>query len=228
MFKNVIFAILFFYSSSLQVAIAQEEASNSYDDKGNRHGYWKIYYDGNEDFLKLEGEFVHGKETGVFKFYDKGLEQPTAIMEFDHASDTVRGKYLSQDGEIVSEGNFLNQQRVGLWTYYHDGSEKVMMTENYTNGFLNGPRIVYYPNGEIAEKAEYVDGKLHGEFFMYSEDGVILEYLTYDNGELHGPAKFYNGKGELVTEGNYKRDMHHGIWNYYQNGKLKEQKDYSK
>ena len=210
------------------IALAQNDTINQVDKNGNRHGFWREYYDESSEMLKFEGEFSHGKESGLFKFYEQGLKQPTAIMEFSTLSDTVKGKFLTQQGKIVSEGHFVDQQRTGIWVYYHDGSDKILMTENYKNGVLHGIKKTYYPDGQLAEKANYLNGNLHGEWFMYSEDGVVLEHLTYDNGELHGPAKFYNGKGELVTEGNYKRDMHHGIWKYYQNGKLKEEKDYSK
>ena len=216
----IIFLFLFFEGTA-------QKAPNSLDSQGRRHGLWKTFYDKDSTQIKFEGNFEHGKETGLFKFYDEGLKQPVATILFDPSTDTVEVKYLSQKGNIISEGKMINKQRIGSWKYYHKGSTKLLTEENYDQGKLQGPRVVYYESGEVAEKANYENGELHGERLLFSEKGVVLERLHYENGELHGLAQFYNGKGELLSEGHYKRDKHHGIWKYYENGKLKEEKNYS-
>ena len=211
----------------LNFSVYAQEKLNQLDEDGRRHGPWKEYFDEDSGQLKFEGEFVHGKRTGLFRFYQEGLKNPAATMFFDPNSDTVEVKYLSQAGKTISEGQMLNQKRTGRWTYYHKNSDKIMMTENYVDGKLHGKQTTYYDTGKIAEEANYQEGLLQGERLLYSEKGVILEQLNYDRGELHGPAKFFNGKGELRSEGSYKRDKHHGTWKYYENGQLKEEKDYS-
>ena len=204
-----------------------QDTLNNFDEHGERHGPWKKYFEEDPNQLRFEGEFVHGKETGLFRFYKLGLKKPAATKHFSPDSNIAEVKFLSQKGKVISEGKMQDTTRLGEWKYYHKNSDKLMMLEHYENGILNGEKITYYENGQPAEKAFYMNGELHGEVFMYSEKGVVLEHLTYENGELHGPAKFYNGKGELVTEGNYKRDKHHGIWKYYENDELKEEKDFS-
>ncbi|GAB2774353.1 hypothetical protein GCM10010465_20790 [Actinomadura fibrosa] len=191
-----------------------------------RNGYIKGYYDKDSTHLKYEGEFVHGKEKGLFKFYQRGHKNPVATKFFQPGSDTVVVTFLTQKGKIVSEGKMLGTERTGTWKYYHDDSDKLMMLENYKNGVLEGEKLVYYDNGTLAERSNYQKGLLHGQRFLYSVKGVVLEDLQYEDGELHGPAKFYNGKGELLSEGNYKRDKHFGIWRYYENGELKEEKSF--
>ena len=203
-----------------------QEQLNSHDSEGRRHGQWKEYFDKEATQPKFEGRFDHGKRVGLFKFYQEGLKQPVAVMEFDPASDVVQAKYLSQNGKIISEGKMLDQQRTGLWTYYHKNSDQVMMIENYEHGKLHGQKIIYYDTGEVAEEATYANGELHGPRKLYSVKNVVLEDLRYKNGELHGPAKIYNGKGELMSEGHYRNNKHHGNWRYYENGKLQEEKDF--
>lgn len=221
MFKKLkSFLILLFVTFT---AFTQE---NTYDDQGRRHGLWKEYFDGEKQQPKFEGEFIHGKETGVFKFYQEGLKQPAAIMEFDPASDTVQAKYLTQKGNPISEGQMVDQKRTGLWTYYHKDSDKVLMTENYRDGKLHGLKKIFYENGNIAEEAYYTQGELDGDRKLYSEKGVVLEDLKYRNGELHGPAQFFNGKGELMSEGSYRFNKHHGTWRYYNNGQLEREKEF--
>lgn len=217
------FWVLFIYTLPW---IFAQNSINQYDSEGNRHGMWREYYDPQEQMLKYEGEFIHGEEIGVFKFYQEGLKQPAAIMKFDQQSDTVTAQYLSQNGKTISEGDLTDKQRIGPWTYYHKNSDKVMMTENYKDGKLHGLKKVYYENGILAEEANYTNGELHGNRKLYSVKGVTLEDLTYQHGELHGLAKFFNGKGELMSEGSYKHDKHHGTWRYYENGKLKQEKEY--
>lgn len=220
-----IFCLSICCSVNLHSLWAQEEV-NRYDTKGLRHGQWIEYFDNSGSHPKFEGQFHHGKKTGLFKFYQEGLKHPVALMEFDTASGKVRAKYLTQKGKTISEGEMADQQRSGLWTYYHKNSDKVMMTETYKKGKLHGPRKIFYDNGALAEEANYVEGKLEGARKLYSVKGVVLEDLNYKNGELHGPAKFYNGKGELMSEGYYHLNKHHGTWRYYENGQLKEEKEF--
>lgn len=224
--KKYIFTALFI--SLFQVESYCQDQTNQKDSKGQRHGTWKVYFEDQPEQLKFEGNYEHGTQKGLFKYYQKGFKHPVATMFFKPQSDTVQVKYLSQAGKTISEGQMLNKKRIGTWKYYHNNSDKVMMTENYENGQLQGEKLTYYDTGRLAEKADYHLGELHGKKIIYSEKGVILEDLTYEHGELHGPAKFYNGKGELLSEGNYKRDQHWGTWRYYENGTLKEEKNYSK
>ncbi|WP_324721363.1 toxin-antitoxin system YwqK family antitoxin [Salinimicrobium sp. HB62] len=206
-----------------QVLRAQEEL-NRLDANGKKHGKWVEYFDKSSLSLKYEGRFHHGRRVGLFKYYQEGLKQPVALMEFDTTSKTANVKYLSQKGKIISQGEMQDQQRTGLWTYFHKNSNKVMMTETYKDGKLHGPKKVFYDNGTLAEEANYLEGNLEGSRKLHSVKGVVLEDLTYRNGELHGPAKFFNGKGELMSEGQYRDNKHHGTWRYYENGKLKEEK----
>lgn len=206
-------------------ASAQEEP-NQLDTENRRHGLWKEFFDPQKQMPKFEGEYNHGKEVGMFKFYKEGLNNPSATMIFSPKSDSVTVKYLSQNDKTISEGIVVDKERTGIWTYYHKNSDKVMMTETYRDGKLQGPKKVYYEDGTLAEEANYLDGQLHGQRKLFSVKGVVLEDLIYKQGELHGPAKFFNGKGELTTEGSYKDNKHHGTWRYYENGILKEEKEF--
>lgn len=223
-FLKLVLILVFVFTGK---SVTGQNLPNKVDSQGLRHGEWKEFYDNDTTKIRFEGSFNHGKEIGLFKFYEEGLKHPVATILFSPGTDTVQVKYLSQSSKVISEGKMFDKKRIGVWTYYHKGSNKPMTVENYQEGQLHGEKIVYYDNGTIAEKAFYDKGTLQGQRILYSEKGVVLEQLTYVNGELHGPAKFFNGRGELVSEGVYKNDKHHGIWKYYENGKLKEEKDFS-
>ncbi|GAA4270858.1 toxin-antitoxin system YwqK family antitoxin [Aquimarina gracilis] len=219
--STFLFCVLIVTSFSLA---AQEY--NQFDADGKRHGKWRKRYE-NSDQIRYEGTFDHGKEVGEFKFYKPSSgDSPTAIKTFSKDNDTVQIKYYTKKGKVISEGLMFKKDRIGMWTYYHNGSNKVMMTEEYKLGKLNGQQLTYFENGQLTEKTSFVDGKRQGERVMYSEKGTVLKEFKYDNDQLHGLTKYYDTDGNLIIEGNYKRDRKDGIWKYYENGRLIEQKSY--
>ena len=207
-----------------------QDAVNQFDAEGKRHGFWKKNFD-KTDQIRYEGQFDHGKEIGTFKFYTLNNKKSvlSATKEFNASNAIALVKFFSSKGKPISEGKMNGKLFIGTWTYYHNKFKTVMSIENYNdNGQLHGEKMVYYPNGQLAEKSYYNSGKLQGASIWYAEKGIILKEFTYDNGELHGPAKYYNADGELVAEGDYQRDRKHGIWNYYENGKIKETTDHTR
>ncbi|SHJ52765.1 toxin-antitoxin system YwqK family antitoxin [Aquimarina spongiae] len=218
-------AFLFCICAFVGIAVSGQEY-NQFDADGKRHGKWRKRYD-NSDQIRYEGTFEHGKEIGEFKFYKpSGGNKPTAIKTFSKDNDTVLVKYYSQKGKVISEGNMVLKDRVGLWKYYHNGSDKIMMSEEYKAGKLHGEQLTYFTNGKLTEKTTYTLGKRNGKRLIYSEKGLMLKEFTYENDQLHGLTKYYDTDGNLIIEGNYKRDRKDGIWKYYTDGKLTEQKKF--
>ncbi len=208
----------------LSSCIAVSQEFNAMDADGKRHGQWKKTYE-NSTQVRYEGTFDHGKEVGVFKFYKPTSgKQPTAIKRFSKTSNTVQVQYFTARGAVISEGTMIGKERVGVWKYYHNGSKKVMMTEMYTAGKLDGEQLTYFKNGQLTEKTTYIAGKREGKRILYSDKGTIIKEYSYVNDQLHGPTKFFDTQGVLKIEGNYKKNRKDGVWNYYEAGKLKEQK----
>ena len=202
---------------------------NQFDANGKRHGIWKKHFD-NTQILRYEGEFNHGKEIGLFKFY-KNIKKKavlTATKQFNETDNKAYVKFFTSRGKVISEGEMNGKTYIGEWKYYQKRNDKLLILEYFDNyGILDGERLVYYENGQIAEKQFYKTGKLEGESVWYSERNVVLKQFIYVDGELHGKAKFYNPKGELVSEGQYKRDKKHGVWKYYEEGELVDEKDFT-
>lgn len=202
---------------------------NQIDANGERHGFWKKNFDKTNQ-PRYEGEFKHGKEIGIFKFY-KLVDKKSvlsATKEFNGNDKTAKVKFFSSKGKIISEGKMNGKAFIGKWTYYHNKTNAVMSLENYNDqGELDGEKLVYYENGQIAEKSNYVKGKQQGLSSWYSESGVVLKEFLYDNDELHGMSKYFDNQGQLIAEGAYNRGQKHGIWKYYKNGKLTEEKKFT-
>jgi len=216
--------LLFFVS-----AFSWAQNINQLDADGKRHGIWKKNFEGTNQ-LRYQGQFNHGKEIGLFKFYllvkKKSILSATKLFNANDNSAEV--KFLASNGKIISEGKMVGKTYVGKWTYYHKNSDKIMTLETYDDkGVLQGDRLVYYANGQLAEKTTYIDGKIQGLSEVYSLKGVVLKSFIYVNGELNGISKAYNGKGELLSEGNFKNGKKSGIWKFYENNKLIDEKDFN-
>lgn len=209
--------------------LVSAQTVNQFDADGKRHGIWKKYFEGTK-VLRYEGQFNHGKETGVFKYY-KNIDMKaslTATKQFNDTNNKAHVTFYSSQGKVISEGEMDGKAYIGEWKYYHKNSDKIMTLEHYdTEGRLDGEKLVYYENGQVAQKQWYVHGKLDGLYLLYSDKNVVLKEFFYVNGELHGPSKVYNPKGELIVEGDYKHGEKHGIWKYYENGKLTDEKDFT-
>jgi antitoxin component YwqK of YwqJK toxin-antitoxin module len=206
---------------------AQE--TNQFDSNGKRHGIWKKNFE-NSEVVRYEGTFKNGKEVGEFKFYKNIKNKPvlTATKLFNENDNTAQVTFLASNGKVISEGQMRGKNYIGTWKYYQKSSKNIMTIESYNDkGELDGDRIVYYPNGQIAEQQNYLNGKPEGESMIYSTKNVLLKSFFYLNGELHGPAKFYNPKGELLSEGHYKRGKKDGVWKYFENGKLIKEEDFT-
>lgn len=213
----------------LQTSFLFSQTINQFDADGKHHGIWKKNFD-KTTILRYEGEFFHGKEIGVFKFYKnyKNKAVLSATKEFNPDNNIANVKFFASTGKLISEGKMDGKIYIGEWKYYQNTNNKLLTLEHYDDsGNLIGERFVYYPNGQLAEKQQYKTGKLDGLSVMYSDNNVLLSELTYVNGELHGMSKYYASKGDLVAEGFYKNGKKDGIWKYYKDGKLTEEKDFT-
>ncbi len=203
---------------------------NQFDDNAQRHGKWKKYFD-NTKVVRYEGEFDHGKEVGTFKFYinidNKAVLTATKVFNKDNAVAQVT--FFASNGKKISEGKMRGRNYIGKWVIYHKNADQVMTQEWYNDkGKLEGERIVYYLNGQIAEQAYYKDGLLDGVSKWYAENGKIMKLITYQDDKFHGDYKTYTKNGDIATEGKYKDDLKCCVWKRYKEGKLVEEKDLDK
>jgi antitoxin component YwqK of YwqJK toxin-antitoxin module len=216
MMKYILMLCLIF---NVAAADAQNDF-NKLDSNGQKHGLWKGFFEESQR-VKYEGTFDHGKEKGVFTFYDDTKAHTVvATRDFSKGNNSAYTTFYDPQKNVVSEGNIINKQYDGLWKYYHKGSKTLMTTETYKGGKLKGKRSVFYPDGKIAEEAQYKDGVMDGVYKRYAVSGKILEEGTYKNGELDGPAVYRDGNGNLVSKGNYVNGQKKGYWEFYENGKM--------
>jgi len=221
---RLLFLALFVFPITL---LAQGEI-NQLDPQGERHGVWQKMYP-NSKQLRYEGQFDHGKEVGVFKFYCEDCENtPTATKEFNATNAIAKVNYFTAKGKLVSEGEMDAKERIGEWVYYHKKGAAVMTRESYSNGEISGLKITYYPNGEVAEELNYEHGKMNGANKYFAPNGTLLKDLSYTDNMLDGNAIYYDERGQKSIEGVYRDDKKHGNWKYYKNGKFHHEETFPK
>lgn len=197
-----------------------QESTNQLDAKGERHGLWKGMYEESKR-PRYEGVFDHGKETGIFKYFDDTKAGKTiATRDFSKGKGTCYVTMFDRKDNIVSEGLLINKEYEGEWKIYHKESKIVMTSENYKKGKLNGIKKIFYDDGAVAEVLNFSDGKRNGNYKKFGVNEKILEDLNYKNDELHGEATFYDGLGNISIQGQYKDGLKSGIWKTFEKGKV--------
>jgi antitoxin component YwqK of YwqJK toxin-antitoxin module len=200
---------------------------NKLDSNGNKHGLWKGVYEESKR-PRYEGTFDHGKEIGVFNYFDDTKKKVIiATREFSAKDNSAYTIFYDQDKNKVSEGKVVNKLFEGKWVYYHLKSKKIMATENYIAGKLEGLRTVFFVDGKMAEQMTYANDAKEGVYKKYSDKGILLEQSHYKNNEYHGKALFYDDEGVLASQGLFELGKKEGIWQFYKNGKLIKERNMS-
>ena len=221
--KLIYIVFILFFGTASQ---AQSDF-NKIDEKGNKHGLWKGFYDESKR-TRYEGNFNHGKEIGVFTYFDDTKAQSViatrAFSKIDNSAYTI---FYDQKKNIVTEGKVIGKIHEGTWKYYHENSKVIMTLENYKNGNLEGLKSVYYPSGKLAEETNYKKNIKEGFYKKYAEKGILLEESNYKNGEFHGQAVYKDPDGNVVAKGIYKEGKKVGIWQFFVNGKFDHEENMS-
>ena len=193
---------------------------NKLDTKGKKHGVWKGFYDESKR-PRYEGTFEHGKEIGIFNFFDDTKAKSIiATREFNTKDNSAYTIFYDQNKNKVSEGKVVNKVFEGQWKYYHLASKNIMTTEHYSKGKLEGLRTVFYPNGKIAEEISYKNNFKNGFYKKYTENGIVLEESIFKNDQYSGLAIFRDSDGNMVSKGQFVNGKKVGIWQFFEKGKL--------
>ncbi|MFH6935168.1 toxin-antitoxin system YwqK family antitoxin [Flavobacterium sp. FlaQc-30] len=214
-YKKIIVGLLF-----LSTCFLSAQDFNKNDANGKKDGVWKGVYEVSKR-PRYEGTFSHGKETGVFKFFDDTKKGDViATRDFTANDGSSYTTFFDQSKNKVSEGKEVGKAHEGEWKYYHKASKVVMMLENYKNGKLEGMKLIYYPDSKIAEEMTYKNGSKDGVYKKYGQNGKLLEQTTYKDNLYNGDAVFYDSDGAVASKGKFVNGKKAGMWQFYTNGKL--------
>lgn len=93
---------------------------------GKLQGVRKTFFPTGE--IAEEAMYMNGKKEGIYKVY---LENGTVVEEAVFKNDQYDGPavYRNAGGKIVSKGNFVLNERKGIWEFYEEG--KLIKKEKY-------------------------------------------------------------------------------------------------
>jgi antitoxin component YwqK of YwqJK toxin-antitoxin module len=206
---NILFLLTFLFSIG-----AYAQSVNQVDDLGQKQGKWiKTYQNGN---TRYEGQFRNDKAYGTFTYYYEG-GAVKAVNTFSDDGMIAESKSFHPNGKLMAEGNYLNQEKHGMWKYYSDIDEKLVAQEKYSKGELNGECINYYPEtGNFLQIVFYTKGKLDGPYKKYFPDGqTLMTEGFYKDGLLEGEFITYHPDGKIQTRGQYTKEIQTGKWEYF-------------
>nr|WP_319573465.1 hypothetical protein [uncultured Draconibacterium sp.] len=182
--------------------------TNQTDANGFRQGLWQKKQDNGR--LLYEGYFKDNKPVGEWKRYHPG-GQVKAIIEYK--GDTAYTQLFDVWHKKVAEGNYVNQQKEGVWKIYKNG--QLTADEEYKLGLKNGTSHQYYDTGEVMEEKEWVNDQEDGYYQIFYKSGEPYMQCKMKLGMRHGLflVSYENGRHEMVAE--YRNNLRHGEWKYF-------------
>ena len=128
----------------------------------------------------------------------------------------------SEDGKLVErhEVHPKTKLKQGIAEVY-DLEGKVSSIEHYSQGKLDGERLMFYPDGDTMLIEHYENGLFEGDYqYYYDEGGLELEGKYVDN-KMTGSWKRFYKNGQLMEEVSFKENNENGPFiEYHENGKL--------
>ena len=130
-----------------------------------------------------------------------------------------RGTKYAENGTIIYEGFWVNDQWNGEGKWYYDNG--VVYYEGFfADGQPNGYGKFFYASGALEYEGEVVAGRWQGYGTRYYESGIMGYEGDYVDGSPNGEGKEYYESGALKYEGSFAE----GYWDghgtkYYENGR---------
>lgn len=92
-------------------------------------------------------------------------------------------KEFNRHAILISEGQYVDGDRDGLWRFYYDSGE-LLIEEEYNCGKKNGKYCSFFRNGKPMSHGKFSNDLRHGEFRVYTEQGRLTKVLVFNNDEL--------------------------------------------
>jgi len=185
------------------------------------------YYDANwEECKKGKSEYfrksipINTKKMWINDFYSNGTMQKSGILVDDFTiykvliSETRKPKYkikngsfkyFYKNGNIESEGVYVNDLKYGEWKYYYEngGKEEII---HMVNGQMIGKRITWFENGQRKYDNERNDlGEPVGKWQEWYQNGQLFSEGNHENGVKSGEWVWFFESGQKSASEIYEK-----------------------
>lgn len=156
--------------------------------------------------------YVQGNADGDQTFYD---ENGNLAVILKYKNDNLVGyTYENESGQLVPVIP-VNKPDMEIKAYYKN--KKPSLSFSIKNGDREGLYLFYSSAGIKQVEVNYSNGYLHGDRMLYFPDGKLQSKTTFYYGDFNGPYTEYYSNGNKKLQANYLNDSRHGLATYYDN-----------
>jgi antitoxin component YwqK of YwqJK toxin-antitoxin module len=119
---------------------------------------------------------------------------------------------LYPEGEKKSDGQYVDNYRVGRWKFYRKNGQ-IEQTGEYRQGRPNGLWLWYYEGGEPLREESFFNGREDGTLVEFSRTGKIITQGDFIDGEKEGG--WYYRVGDHIEVGGYITGLRDGRWKHF-------------
>ena len=189
-------------------SVRENKANLSFSVKGKQVTGFGVCY-GKTRSPSLRDATIIKSYTGEARDIPMGVSFKEAATDLDTATTYYARAYITDSGGKV---------------YY---SEEISFTTEKKDDFssiLNGPKVDYYPNGQVARRYTVKDGVPQGSYKSYSDSGKIVSDQYLVDGVPNGITRTFYSNGNVRSEMQYVDGLPQGdIREYYENGNIKSE-----
>lgn len=177
-------------------------AQNARDEKGKKHGHWIVKGKDKpslgyaSDKIIEEGNYIHGRKSGVWIKYHK--DGKTVKLKGEYSDNRPMGQYSRyySNGKIKEKGAFGNEYYSNELIRYHKNG-KIAFTATF-DGKGNASGVVkhFYANGNLQAEYQLKNGVAEGVVSQYHENGTLKSSYSISQGKITETIQKPTGKKE--------------------------------
>ena len=200
-----------------QVVVQKNDTINRTSNKDQKIGYWEEQM--GDQIAK--GFYKDNLRTGCWVT----VTTNNLLSRIDNYS------YGKKEGISIA---FDRRNRILLTEYYKNGvldgqainyssyNEYPLTEINYSKGKKNGPSKIFYDNGKLQEDATYKEDLKDGVARWFNRTGKLMAEYHYENGMFEGAQKTFYENDTLQSIATYLHNLYSGPYiEYYRNGRMK-------
>lgn len=118
---------------------------------------------------------------------------------------------MDKDGSKIYEGDFVDGQETGTFTYYyHDGT--VRMRNVYTTPGVRCTHEAFDEKGRLLARGTYDRRNRDGRWEFFAEDGRLVKEASYRMGVKEGLHAVYTQTGDTAEVTHWTNNHRNGRW----------------
>jgi hypothetical protein len=135
---------------------------------------------------------------------DKPTPLSLEILSFDNKPELLSNHNNRSELDLpVPKAQSFEELKHGVYKeFFPDGKikEEVM----YFKGVQQGPKAIWFSNGQVAKMGEMKDDRWHGKYKEWYQDGTLKLDGQYNEGKQDGKWSFFDKDGEGLPSLQFK------------------------